>query len=336
MQDILKMIQEKKVRLDSLRPFPKAFIANMDEWLKIELTYTSNAIEGNTLTRQETAQIVEKGITVKGKSITEHLEAINHAKAYQYVQELNFKSIKEINQRTILDIHAIILRNIDSINAGIYRNIPVRIAGSTVTLPNPLKVPELMEEFVKWLHQTEDNLVKIAVDAHFKLVTIHPFTDGNGRTARLLMNLILITAGYPPAIINKEDRKEYIDSIEKGQMSNDLVNYYSFMFKAVDKSMDVYLKPLGKKEEQTAIISKKLMKIGELAKETSENISTIRFWTKEGLLKVKEFSSGGYQLYNQEAIKKIKEIRKLKKEKRLTIIELKNHFFDTKKSPITK
>lgn len=326
MENVLNTILDKKRKINNLKPFPKAFIANMDEWYKIELTYTSNAIEGNTLTRQETAQIVEKGITVKGKSITEHLEAINHAKAYQYIQELNLKSIKKINQRTILDIHSIILRNINTIDAGTYRNIPVRIAGSTVTLPNPLKVPELMEEFIKWLQQTKDNIIKIAVDAHFKLVTIHPFVDGNGRTARLLMNLILIIAGYPPVIINKEDRKEYIDSIEEEQLSNDPTNYYSFMFKAVDKSMDVYLKVLAKKEKQTIIISKKLMKIGELAKKTSENVSTIRFWTKEGLLKVKEFSVGGYQLYDQEAIKRIKEIRKVKKEKRLTITELK-HFF---------
>lgn len=336
MKDILKIIQEKKKRLEKSKPLSKAFIANMNEWLKIELTYTSNAIEGNTLTRQETAQIVEKGITVKGKSIAEHLEAINHAKAYQYIQELNLQSIKEINQRTILNIHSLILKDINTNDAGIYRNIPVRIAGSTVILPNPLKVPGLIREFIDWLHASKDNMVKIAIDAHFRLVTIHPFVDGNGRTARLLMNLILITAGYPPAIINKEDRKEYIDSIEKGQLSNNLADYYAFMFKAVDNSMDVYLNALGKKVKPTMIISKKLMKIGELAKETLENVPTIRFWTKAGLLKVKEFSVGGYQLYDNEAIKKIKEIRKLKKEKRLTIIELKNHFFDTKKSPIAK
>lgn len=324
MEDILQIIQEKKKGLEKSKPLSKAFIANMDEWLKIELTYTSNAIEGNTLTRQETAQIVEKGITVKGKSITEHLEAINHAKAYQYLQELNLQSIKEINQRTILDIHSLILRDINTIDAGIYRDIPVRIAGSTVILPNPLKVPELMDEFIDWLHVSKDNMVKTAVDAHFRLVTIHPFVDGNGRTARLLMNLILITSGYPPVIINKEDRKEYIDSIEKGQLSNDLTYYYAFMFKAVNKSMDIYLNALGNKEKQ--IIPKKLMKIGELAKGSSENISTIRFWTKAGLLKVKEFSAGGYQLYDNGMIKRIKEIRKLKKDRRLTIIELKYLF----------
>jgi len=326
MENILKIIQEKKKKLDKYKPFSKEFIKNIEEWYKIELTYTSNAIEGNTLTRQETALIVEKGITVKGKSITEHLEAINHAKAYQYIQELNLRSIKEINQRIILDIHALILKNIDTGNAGTYRNIPVRIAGSTVTLPNPLKVPELMKEFIIWLHQTKDNIVKIAVDAHFKLVTIHPFVDGNGRTARLLMNLILTTAGYPPAIVNKEDRKEYIDSIEKGQLSNNLSDYYFFIFKSVNKSLDIFLKTLGKKEEQTTTISKKLMKIGELAKKTSENVSTIRFWTKEGLLKEKEFSSGGYQLYDQETIERIEKIRKFKKEKRLTIAELKHLF----------
>ncbi|MEK7597050.1 MAG: Fic family protein [Patescibacteria group bacterium] len=326
MKDILKIILEKKNTLDGFKFFPMALITNIDEWYKIELTYSSNAIEGNTLTRQETAQIVEKGITVKGKSIIEHLEAINHAKAYQYIKESNLQSIKKIDKRTILDIHAIILGDINTIDAGIYRNIPVRIAGSTVTLPNPFKVPDLMEELINWLHQTKNNIVKIAVDAHFKLVTIHPFIDGNGRTARLLMNLILITAGYPPVIINKEDRKKYIDSIEKGQLSNDLADYYFFMFGSVNNSLDIYLKALGTKEKQITTISQKLMKIGELANKTTENVSTIRFWTKAGLLKVKKFSAGGYQLYDSEAIKRINEIRKLKKEKRLTITELKHLF----------
>lgn len=326
MESILKAIEDKKKKLNLYKPFSKAFIKNMEEWYKIELTYSSNAIEGNTLTRQETAQIIEKGVTVKGKSITEHLEAVNHAHAFEYINSLKLKNIKEINKRIILDIHALILKDIDTQNAGMYRNIPVRIAGSTVTLPNPLKVPELMDEFIFWLHTYKENVVKAAVDAHFKLVSIHPFTDGNGRCARLLMNLILITNKYPPTIIRKEDRKEYIDSIEKGQLSNDLSDYYLFMFKSIANSLDIYLKTYEKKPEILINAQKKLMKIGEVAKITNETVPTIRFWTKEGLLKIRDNSPGGYQLYDEETVDRIKKIRRLKKENRLTIIELKKHF----------
>jgi Fic family protein len=323
MESILKNITDKKKQLDQYKPFPKVFIENMEQWYKIELTYSSNAIEGNTLTRQQTAQIVEKGITVKGKSITEHLEAVNHAKAYEYIKLLNLNSAKEINKRILLDLHAIILRDIDTTNAGVYRSTTVRIAGSRVTLPNPLKVPELVDDFFSWLHHSSDNIIKTAVDAHFKLVSIHPFTDGNGRCARLLMNLILIISGYPPTIIKKENREQYISSIERGQLTQNLSDYYYFMFKAIDKSLDTFLKALKGKFKKTSSVPEQLMKIGELAKRTNETVSTIRFWTKQGLLKVKDFSRGGYQLYDQKAIERIKKIRKLKKEKRLTIAELK-------------
>src|SRR3990167_4061781 len=173
----LKTIQIKKKRLDQYKPYPKTFRSNMEEWYKIELTYTSNAIEGNTLTRQETALVVEKGITVEGKSITEHLEAINHAHAFEYIQSLPLKSTYEISEKIVRDIHAIILRNIDTMNAGIYRNVPVRIAGSSVVLPNPFKVPELMETFMKELRNSKSGAVETALDAHFRLVSIHPFAD---------------------------------------------------------------------------------------------------------------------------------------------------------------
>jgi len=323
MDKLLRIIQDKKEQLDQYRPLPKALVVNLEEWYKIELTYTSNAIEGNTLTRQETAMIVAKGITVEGKSITEHLEATNHAKAYEYIRDLRLDKVEDITERIILDIHAIILRNIDTMNAGIYRNVAVRIAGSTVVLPNPLKVPELMKAFIVRLQKSGRNAVETAIDAHFRLVSIHPFTDGNGRVARLLMNLILMAAGYPSAIIRKEDRKQYIETIEKGQLKGNLSDYDSFMLRAVEKSLDIYLEALGSKEKKPARPSSALMQIGEVAKTTDETVSTIRFWTKEGLLKIAELSSGGYQLYSQDIINRIKKIRKLQNEKRLTIRELK-------------
>ena len=314
MDDKLKQLTEKKRRLDKFRPFPPELVKNLEDWFRVELTYNSNAIEGNTLSRNETALVVEKGITVEGKTLQEHLEAINHAQALEFIKSLIKKKSQDISQKDILDIQRIILGKIDDTNAGRYRNVPVRIAGTTTIMPNPANVPKLMDNFEKWLHSpSKDHPVKISADAHYKLVSIHPFIDGNGRTARLLMNLLLMQEGYPPAVIKKEERRRYINSLEKAQTGGSLNDYYELIYGAVDYSLNIYLESI----EVT------LLKIGDLAKQTGETIYTIRFWTKEGLLTVKDFTKGGYQLYEPSMIKKAEEIRRLQNKKRLTIAEIK-------------
>jgi Fic family protein len=179
-----------------------------------------------------------------------------------------------------------------------------------------------MDNFIVWLHTAHDNELIIASDAHFRLVSIHPFVDGNGRTARLLMNLMLTQAGYPPAIIRKEDRKRYIDSIEAGQLGKSLDDYYTLIFESIDRSLDVYIDAVEQKEITNTIKDKKRIKIGELAKLADETVPTIRYWTHEGLLAVVERSPGGYQLYDQNQVSVAKKIKKLQK-KRLTLAEIK-------------
>ena len=245
MDNKLRQLTIKKQKLDSFRPLPPELVRNLDEWFKIELTYTSNAIEGNTLTRAETALVVEKGITVKGKSLTEHLEATNHIEALGYVKTLIGKKRHEITEQDILDIHRLILNKIEADSAGRYRQHHARITGSQVILPNPVKIPKLMQDFMGWLENNNpDHVAKIASDAHYRLVSIHPFTDGNGRTSRLLMNLLLMQEGYPPAIIRKEDRLEYINSLEKAQIVGSLDDFYNLIYEAVDRSLDIYLEAL--------------------------------------------------------------------------------------------
>lgn len=242
----LKQLTEKKQRLDAYRPLPLELVKNLEEWFKVELTYTSNAIEGNTLTRQETALVVEKGITVDGKTLKEHLEAINHAKALDYIKGLAIKKRQDISEKEILELHQTILDKIDDVNAGRYRTIRVRIAGSNAVLPNPVKVPDLMKEFIGWLRKdNKAHPVRIAADAHFKFVSIHPFVDGNGRTARLLMNLLLMQQGYPAAVIRKKDRRKYINSLENGQTKGVLNDYYQLIYEAVERSLDIYLEAVG-------------------------------------------------------------------------------------------
>jgi Fic family protein len=317
-----KIIQKKQL-LDSFRPLPFELVKNLDDWFTVELTYTSNAIEGNTLTRRETAVVIEKGLTVGGKSLKEHLEATNHAHALDYVRSMAHKKPEEISVKDIFSIHELILKGIDNENAGCYRNVAVRISGSTVILPNARKVADLMEAFNEWLRTANDmHPVALASEAHYRLVSIHPFIDGNGRTARLLMNLILIMCGYPPAIIRKRDRLAYIGALEKAQLGGSKEPYEKIIIDAVNRSLNIYLNAVQGELSQGDLDTDALLKIGALAKASNVTIATIRYWTKEGLLEVAETSEANYQLYAPDMIDRCQKIKELKV-KRLTIEEIK-------------
>lgn len=313
----IKSIELKKGRLDAMRPLPQEQLKNLEEWYKVELTYTSNAIEGNTLTRAETAMVVEKGITVKGKTLEEHLEAKNHAVALDYIKDLVHKDRQQITQDDILKIHSLILQGIDDPNAGRYRNVPVRIAGSRVVLPNHMKVPDLMDSFSDWLKEASgEPLIKLAADAHYKLVTIHPFVDGNGRTARLLMNLILMQAGYPPAVIRPEERHEYITSLESAQLGGTLDAFYGVIFDAINSSLDVYLG-----EEMQAIVEpqvtmvagKDVVRRSELADISGVRASTIKYYTEMGILPYSQSDEGLSRYYDRvRSLERLQSIERLK------------------------
>ena len=249
MQTQLSQLSQKKAHLDQHRPLPPALVKNLDDWFRVELTYTSNAIEGNTLTRNETALVIEKGLTVGGKTLNEHLEAVNHAAAIAFIQTLAHASHTQLTLRDVLEIHRIVLQRIDDANAGKLRNIAVRIAGSSTVLPNSRKVPQLMDEFMAWLQSNDAHPAQRAADAHLRLVTIHSFSDGNGRTARLLMNLLLLQAGYPPAIIRNEERLAYINAIEQANTANEPNAFYDIVFEAIDRSLDVYLNALNPNDD---------------------------------------------------------------------------------------
>ena len=316
-------LTEKKKHLDTFRPLPPELIRNLDDWFRVELTYTSNAIEGNTLTRRETAVVIEKGLTVGGKSLKEHLEATNHAHALDFVRSLIKKKPSQLLTREILTIHDIILKRVDDDNAGYYRSVPVRISGSMVVMPNPRKVPDLMAEFHAWLTSKHKlHPVAFAGEAHYRLVTIHPFVDGNGGTARLLMNLLLMMYGYPPAIIRKRDRLAYIGALEQAQLGGSKADYDKIIMRAVDRSLDIYLQAALGKSTLGDLDTGNLLKIGALAKAAGVSVATIRYWTTEGLLEVAEATKSGYQLYAADMVKRCQHIQKLKGQ-RFTLKEIK-------------
>ena len=195
---MLKEVDVQKEQLSALRPLPEEALKKIQDALDIEYTYESNRIEGNTLTLQETALVVNEGVTISGKSMREHLEAINHAEAISYIKDIAKQDI-EISERTIKEINALILQGIDRENAGRYRTVPVMISGSTHMPPQPYLIEKQMEDFILRFKQMEAEKVHpvlIAAYLHDELVRIHPFIDGNGRTSRLLMNLYLLRHGY--------------------------------------------------------------------------------------------------------------------------------------------
>jgi len=323
---IYDRLTTKKRQLDGHRPLDIELVRNLDDWFRIELTYTSNALEGNTLSRKETVLVVEKGLTVGGKTLKEHLEATNHAHALDHIRALLNRNINTITQEDILSIHSTILSGIDDENAGYYRRVPVRISGSTVVIPNPLKLPDKMRDFVTWIQEMQGiHPVQFAAQAHYDLVTIHPFIDGNGRTARLLMNLILMMQGYPPAIIRKNERLIYISALEKAQLGGSSEDYFKLIAKCVDRSLDIYLNAIEGAPGPSEPTDDFLLKIGELATAVGETVPTIRHWTKEGLLQVAQTTPSGYQLYSPDMKKRCEEIKNFK-EQRLTLAEIKNLF----------
>ncbi len=208
--------------------------------LEIEYTHESNKIEGNTLTLQETALIIEKGLTIGGKTLNEHLEVINHNYAIDFIKAVA-QNQEPITERLITEIHALILKGIDDTNAGRYRTVQVMISGSKHTPPPPYNIPEQMKTLINWYNENKDTLHPIVLSAemHERLVTIHPFIDGNGRTSRLLMNLILLQHGYPIAILkgDNDNRLKYYNALEKAQTEGDKQAFINFVADTIKDSI---------------------------------------------------------------------------------------------------
>jgi Fic family protein len=246
MEEIFACLKEKKAQLDTVRPLSSGVVAKLKEYFDVEWTYHSNAIEGSTLTLAETRLVLLDGLTVGGKSLREHLEAINHKYAIDFVEALAAK-IEPITEHNIRQIHALILRSIDDENAGAYRKGQVYITGSTYVPPAAMEVPPLTQELVAWINSAEAtdlHPVERAAMAHFCLVHIHPFVDGNGRTARLLMNLILIREGYPPAVIRHERRPEYYDALDRAH-EGDTEPFVALVAEEAERSLDIWLEMVG-------------------------------------------------------------------------------------------
>ena len=209
-----KKADENNRLLSAYRPLPPETLKSLREYYRVGLTYTSNALEGNSLTESETKVVIEDGLTIEGKPLRDHYEAVGHAKAYDYVYQITEK--EGLTEEDILILHRLFYQQIDAEKAGHYRNVKVYISGSRYMVSAVSKIPSEMQKLVKWYNDNEKKLhpIELAATLHQRFVFIHPFQDGNGRVARLLMNLALLRNGFTIAIIPAILRHEYIYSLE--------------------------------------------------------------------------------------------------------------------------
>ena len=237
------IVAAKKLELDALKPtLRQGALENLDHSQRLDITYTSNAIEGNTLTAGETALVLEKGLTIAGKPLKDHLEAVDHARALDWVLQIAAQNRTAITEADIRNLHQLVMAKSRSDIAGAYADSArfVNTDSGVFQFPGPIEIPALMQAFCGWLANAAGS-PETAFRAHRDLVAIHPFDDGNGRTARLLMNLVLARAGFPPIAVRPEDRPAYIAALETIQSGGNHTAFDDLMFRRLDQTLDLYL-----------------------------------------------------------------------------------------------
>lgn len=276
-----KILEERLKKLNKLRPLSQTLLKKLKNRFEIEMTYNSNAIEGNSLTLKETYWVIQEGVTIKGKPLKDVLEAKNHKAALDFLYEMvEQKSQFTFSESIVKQLHALIIQDIDREKAGRYRNVDVFITGTEHTPPPSFEVPLKMHDMVLWAraNHRKMNVVEFAAILHHKFVHIHPFEDGNGRTGRLLMNIFLMRHGYPIAIIQKNDRQKYYRALRAADLDNykPLVNLVA---QGVLRSLNLYLDTLTPSKEKEPLLS-----LAQAAKPDSYSAAYLGKLAKEGKL----------------------------------------------------
>jgi Fic family protein len=275
---LLRRVERKKRALDDRRPLPVDAVNRLREEIRVAHTYHSDAIEGNTLTLQETKLVIEEGITIGGKTLKEHLEATGNANAFEKLESLS-KDSRTIDGVVIQEIHEMATLGWLQ-DAGSYRTQNVRVMGRKKSPPDFSKVPRLMDKLLKEVAQKETDPIATASFLHHGLVDVHPFSDGNGRVARLIMNLYLMKHGYPPTILRKENRRRYYDYLSKADDGN-LDPFANFIAKGVDESLTLFLAIFGGKNE--------LVPLGNLARTSEYSQEYLSLRARQGVLDAVKF-----------------------------------------------
>jgi Fic family protein len=279
-KNLLKSIEEKKRKLDGLRPLDRHQLALLKREIEIEYVYNSTSIEGNSLTLDETRLVLEEGITIKGKPMREHFDVINQKEAMETLESWVRGKRKGIEEGDILQLHAITLRGISKEWAGRYKTVPNRVLGSSVKRTPPYLVKEEMEKLVVFINKNPERLhpIELAAVAHQMLAKIHPFLDGNGRCARLLSNLMLMRNGYPPNTILNKERKKYFGTLESAHLGK-REPFVNFFARGVERMLDIYLNALTPTTKENELVP-----LSELAKGTGHTQEYLSLLARKGRL----------------------------------------------------
>lgn len=241
-ESLLPLIDKKMAQLSTLRPLTQGEVERLNEEFTVEYTYNSNAIEGNTLTLRET-DLVLRGLTIDQKPLKDHMEVIGHHEAFQYIQTLVSEK-QVLTEQVIKDIHYLVLSDKKE-DRGIYRKVPVRIMGATNEPVQPFLIRPKMEQLLKDYQVSHENMITKTARFHIEFESIHPFIDGNGRTGRLLVNLELMKAGYPPIDIKFTDRLAYYQAFETYHSKGSLSEMENLFARYINERLDMYLSILG-------------------------------------------------------------------------------------------
>lgn len=308
--DSISLIEEKLAILNRNRPLSASLVKKLQEQFKIDMTYNSNAIEGNGLTLKETYLVVTEGLTIKNKSLKDHLEAKNHYEALDFVYDLIERNKPQtFSEITIRNIHQIVTQDTEREWAGKYRTGNVIITGADHTPPEAIEIPHLIHNLIDFVKNNRQKLhpIELAALVHHKLVNIHPFFDGNGRTARLVMNILLMQKSYPLTIILKNDRKRYYDTLALADKNHPAL-FVKFVAQNVERSLNLYLKVLAGNQKNNL---EHFMPLSAIAKQTPYDAKYLNLLLRTG--KLQGFKEKRNWVTSVEAVKRYVENRKRKK-----------------------
>jgi len=302
-------IDNKLNELVELRPIQSSLVNKLREQFALEMTYNSNAIEGNSLTQKETFLVINEGLTIKGKPLKDHLEVKDHYEAMEYLYEFIRKDKKQtFSEVTLRALHQLVLRETESKEAGKYRTGNVIITGSSHNPPEANEVPLKMRNLFEWIkkNKNEIHIIEMSAIVHHKIAFIHPFADGNGRTARLIMNLLLMQKGFPIVVILNNDRKKYYDTLSKAD-KGDYIPFVRFIAQAAERSLNIYLKTLA----PAKLKSEKFFPLSKIAKQTPYSEKYLNLLSRLG--KIEAHKEGRNWVTSLDAVKKYRDERERKR-----------------------
>ena len=298
-KNTVQTLESKLKELKALRPISPTVLKKIIEQFQIEMAYNSNAIEGNSLTLKETFWVIQEGLTIKEKPLKDHLEAKNHKEALEFLYELaDSKKRNTVSEHLIRELHHLVVQDSQRDIAGKYRDGDVRISGADHKPPSHVDVPIKMRELMEWLtdNMKKYHVIELAALLHHKMVNIHPFWDGNGRVSRLVMNILILNAGYPLAVILKNDRKRYYRVLALAD-NEQFKPICEFVAQAVIRSLNIYLKVL----KPTKSKNKQFISLKELSKNSNYSAAYLRKLATQG--KIEAIKDGRNWSSTKEALK---------------------------------